>query len=291
MSSSYPTKYPLILLALSSLSSAFTFSILAPPTQCGNFTAQWTGGTPPYELLLVPLGHVTPEIRTIVDAQNISGTSYSVGALAFPTSSTFVAVLSDSTGVGTGGTSEVYIVGNGPSSCLDPNPTTPEFFFYLSPEVPSMCEPLEITWDTKAVEPVSLWGIIPGGNAWDLKPPSFGTMFSWIVNVNNFEEMILVMGDKNGRGKGGSTDLLTVRTGNAGCINNLSPSSTPAPAAGQVVSSSSAGPSSTAVSGSGAGTVSGDPGAATGSGGSGYVSFVAAVSLPPLLMAIVLYIR
>jgi len=80
--------------------TAYTFSLASASSQCGNFTIDWTdGGTPPFEVLLVPVGHVTPEIRTIVDDTVQSGNSHSL-TLKFPTGSRFVAVLSDATGPG-----------------------------------------------------------------------------------------------------------------------------------------------------------------------------------------------
>lgn len=81
---------------------AFSFSFTNNISQCSQVTAQWNGGQPPFTLLLVPTGHLTPETRTIIQENIPSGNSVSF-TLNYPAESQFVAVLSDATGIGTGG--------------------------------------------------------------------------------------------------------------------------------------------------------------------------------------------
>ena len=81
---------------------AFTFWFTSTPTQCQNMTVQWSGGTAPFTLLLVPTGHLDPETRTIKQLNVPSGSSVSF-VLDYPAKSQFVAVLSDASGIGSGG--------------------------------------------------------------------------------------------------------------------------------------------------------------------------------------------
>jgi hypothetical protein len=93
-------KFALYLALSSSLVSGFSFTFTSQPQQCSNLSLQITGsGTPPYSVLIIPYGP-TPlpnniEARTIV-YQEFSGDSSSVSfQLKYPTSSQFVAVVSD----------------------------------------------------------------------------------------------------------------------------------------------------------------------------------------------------
>jgi len=77
-------------------------------------TVHWDGGQAPFTLLLVPTGHVTPEIRTIIQ-QNIPTGNSITFTLDFPADSQFVALMNDATGIGTGGE---YILHFSPQLCI-----------------------------------------------------------------------------------------------------------------------------------------------------------------------------
>lgn len=81
----------------------FTFS-LTTPFQCQNMTVNIQGGKGPYELLIIPVGSLNPEVRKIIDVTIPAGVYTSTFKLAFPYNSQFVALMSDSTGVNAGGT-------------------------------------------------------------------------------------------------------------------------------------------------------------------------------------------
>lgn len=85
--------------------SAASFSFaLSTPIQCSNMTVSVSGGVPPYQLLIIPVGEQNPEYRRIVNL-NLTGGSTSMSfKLAYNTGSQFVALMNDATGVGTGGT-------------------------------------------------------------------------------------------------------------------------------------------------------------------------------------------
>ena len=204
-----------------------------------------TGGVAPFEVLLVPVGHVTPEVRTIIDYQNITPSSDTDPStfsfsfpLTFPAGSQFVAVLSDSAyGPGSGGTSDILTVASSPTndaSCLGTKQVKPEFYFYLDPAAPSQCDPWEISWPQSIAslsptgdKAISMWAVIPGEATFAVPLPSSDVpdptdaskeCSNWIVDLKEGTEVMLVAGYetgstngvRNGRGKGGSTDILTV---------------------------------------------------------------------------------
>ena len=90
------------LAAFSAPANTFSFWFTSPPAQCANVTVQWTNGQPPYTLLLVPVGHLNPETRTIAQFDIEQGNQVTF-PLRFPAQSQFVAVLNDATGIGSGG--------------------------------------------------------------------------------------------------------------------------------------------------------------------------------------------
>ena len=245
-----PTAILVILSTLAIPSRAFTFRFTSPPSQCSATSIIWDGGTAPFSILLVPVGFMPQgqEKRVIYDRTVTSGNKHGFN-FPFPANTRsesvfpflvkhadllcayrFVAVMSDATGFGTGGTSPIITIGSSnTSSCLPTTPSTPQFFLYLSPTTPTQCSPITISWDTPRGPPVTVYGIIPQGKSFDLNAPSHtngGTSFDWTVNVRSGTPFFFVAGDGNGRGTGGSSDVANVKSGASGCINDSSPSAT-----------------------------------------------------------------
>ncbi|CAE7174753.1 unnamed protein product, partial [Rhizoctonia solani] len=223
-----------------------------------SLTIQWTEGTGPYRLFLVPVGHVTPEIRSIVNMEIPAGQLSTNLTLRFPENSRFVAVMSDSSGFGTGGTSSIYTVGSGSSGCL-PTSTKADFYMYTDSTTPSQCGSYHISWDAGVSSPVHIYGIIPGGQSFQVNTPSSGTSYDWTTNVREGTQMLfLAVGGNNENG--GSTDITTVSGGSSGCINSQSPSSTASPAVGGISTIAQSAPATVVATGpaaSGTATVGG----------------------------------
>ena len=161
----------------------------------------------------------------------------------------FVAVLSDATGFGTGGTSPILTVSPSNStssanitSCLPTTPSKPQFYLYLSPtDTPSQCTPISISWDTPRNPPVMVYGVIPQGESFfvggsgnstgnsatgNSSSGGGGRGFTWTCSLRTNTPFFFVAGDQNGYGTGGSTDVSSVLGGPSGCISAASPSST-----------------------------------------------------------------
>ncbi|KAG6830374.1 hypothetical protein H0H92_001011 [Tricholoma furcatifolium] len=246
-------------LALPALASAYTWSFDAPPQQCSNLTISVSGsdGKPPYRVLIVPFGP-TPlqnnvEVRTIIDQPFPDGATSVSFPLNYPADSQFVAVVSDSTGFGSGGTSVAANVhSSSDSSCFNATQNvSPDFVFNIYPENQIVqCTPTRIWWNSSAVVgQTTFLGLIPGGQSFSIPETNItnvdseGTGFSWTPSLRGGTTLIIVGGDSRGNGTAGSS-LNTVSSGpyNIGtCLNNASPSSTPgSPAGGTYATSTSA---------------------------------------------------
>ncbi|KAG6336390.1 hypothetical protein ID866_2710 [Astraeus odoratus] len=232
-----------------SLASAFSFTFTSQPQQCANLSFTITGsGTPPYSVLIIPYGPSplanNVEARTIV-YQEFPDNSTSVSfQLKYPTNSQFVAVVSDSTGFGTGGTSvAANVMGTSDSSCYNSTETvSPDFPFNIDPPNQVVqCSASRLWWDPSNVQGnVNFQGVIPGGQSFSIPVGTLtnvtgeGTGFDWTPSVRAGSTLLIVAGDGRGLGSGGS-GLYNVAAGlypNSSCLTSTSPSSTAGPPAG-----------------------------------------------------------
>ncbi|KAJ1311691.1 hypothetical protein OPQ81_010164 [Rhizoctonia solani] len=232
------TLFAVVLHVLASLQvvRAFNFTFLTIPAQCEELSIAISGGTPPYRLLIVPIGQVLsgPEIRTIID-RNITGTTDSF-IFNYPAASRFVAMMSDANGIGTGGTSAIIATPFHQSNAVQPT-----LVGVLAPQ-------------GQPVGPVSVYNIVIGGQSSAFNIPSGATGINWTANVRTNTTIMFVAGDSRGPGTGGSSELLTVGPGSSDCINASSPSSTQQPPAGGInTAGGTTTPTSTPSSGGGSG--------------------------------------
>ncbi|KAH9003378.1 hypothetical protein EDB86DRAFT_3217636 [Lactarius hatsudake] len=283
-------------------SSAYTWQFSSQPRQCQSVSIAVQGsGQPPYSLLLVPSGP-TPlpnntEVRTI---QNISftGTSTSLSfKLNYPENSSFVAVVSDSSGFGSGGTSTpVTVLQSSDSSCYNTTQSVQgPWVFSVSPTGGiTQCESVRLWWEQQfingyvlhssavdlpssaisissdtfhhitAYSTVNFYGVIPGGNSFNIPQGSLstntdtGTGFNWTVDITGGTNIFIVAGDDRGIGSGGSAPFTVAYSANSSCLSSSSPSSTAGSPAGGSYPTSTSSPSSGSSGGhSNAGAIAG----------------------------------
>ncbi|KAF8524402.1 hypothetical protein BU17DRAFT_42883 [Hysterangium stoloniferum] len=241
----------LSLLSTLSLATAYSFDLTAAPTQCGPLSIAITQGqgTPPYSALVVPFGAspTQTEVRTVIQ-HNFTDTQTSFN-LPFPANAGFVIMVSDSRGIGTGGTSaptNVAASATNNSSCL-PKSVATSFSFQIIPNSAiNQCQQTTLAWDNSTQGVPTILLVIPGGQS-SLVPvgttsPADGgtTGFPWTPNVRAGTNIILVAGDNRGPGTGGSVNI-AVGNGADSCINATSPSSTAGTPAGAVETGSGSG--------------------------------------------------
>ncbi|KAH9949235.1 hypothetical protein B0H21DRAFT_144317 [Amylocystis lapponica] len=202
----------------------FTFSY-GTASQCDNFAVSWTGGTPPFQLTLIP---VYAEQQTL----NIPSSSVSNGAgsfevqLPFNDTQTMVVVMSDASGFGSGGVSNVITVGpSRDGSQCDTSAQHPDFTFGLSVSQFTECQTVVFTDYAGAVQPLTIFGMVPGGTSFMLQPPTGSTSFNWVVDAAAGTTILFTAFDSRNR-TGGTSYLYAVGASNsAACLVGQSPSS------------------------------------------------------------------
>ena len=84
-----------------------------------------------------------------------------------------------------------------------------------------------LSWGTQAQDPVDILVVIPGGQSTSVGNITDGsTSINWQADIRSGTNIVFVAGDRDGLGSGGSTDVMSVGSGDSGCINGQSPSST-----------------------------------------------------------------
>lgn len=232
--------------------AAFSFSA-GTPTQCDELSITWTGGTAPYLLLLTPV-FGTPRNISIPDSAYSGGKGTYKTQIPFPSGQKLVMVMSDASGFGAGGATDVLTVGSslgGSCNMTDPGVA----FLYELNTALQQCRTYTFSAYDGAVQPVTIMGIIPNGDTFVMNPPSGPTEYDWTADVYNGTSIIFAMADSQGR-QGGSSDVKTVGTStDQSCIDDSSPSSTAAPSTSPTASTTttvtSAAASETTSSGSG----------------------------------------
>jgi len=177
----------LISLLFSSLANAYTFKFTNVPTQCQDLSLVIDGqGSPPYEILIIPVGPSTAannvEVRRVVDQTFPNNGTTITFPLRFPANSQFVAVVrlstlisfplrphihpvpqvSDQSGFGTGGTStSVTVQSSSNSSCYDTSQSVqPLFVFNLYPDKSlTQCSPTRLWWDNTTAKGCAIQGL------------------------------------------------------------------------------------------------------------------------------------
>ncbi|KAF9787272.1 hypothetical protein BJ322DRAFT_1187034 [Thelephora terrestris] len=222
------------------LSSLFLLSCVLPPAysnftyqfstlgSCDDVEVSWTGGQGPFGLLLVPL-YGTPSTFQIPASAVNNGKGVYNASLNFPKDQQIFLVMSDATGLGSGGTSEILTVGSSVSgnSCNTTDPGSD--FTFSSSDYLTQCETAVFSDYERAVQPITIVGFIPGGNLFQLNPPNGSTTYNWQADLEAGTSVVFVATDSKGR-QGGATQITRVRnsnSNNSSCLGSTFPTSTP----------------------------------------------------------------
>jgi len=165
--------------------------------------------------------------------------------------------MSDATGFGSGGNSQIFTVADASSGSCNTTGPNADFFFDLNTAL-QQCRQFTFSGYSGAIQPITIMGVIPGGDSFTLSPPtSTDDSYDWTADIWNGTEVVFIIIDSKGR-QGGSSDTQTVgASDDSSCINSSSPSSTEPPVASSTGTSSSSSSGSTTPVGAIAGTVIG----------------------------------
>ncbi|KZT72812.1 hypothetical protein DAEQUDRAFT_808793 [Daedalea quercina L-15889] len=210
--------------------SNFTFSY-GNASQCEDFNISWTGGTAPYKLSI--LSQAPPKAYSIPSSSYSNGHGFYQLQLALNASTAldedgqsfggFVAVMSDASGFGSGGVTDMIYVDPGNSNC-DLTVHDVPFTFATNQSV-EQCSDFQFNDYAGAVQPLTIYGIIPGGETFILNVPNNSDHFDWQANVAAGTTLTFIMNDSEGR-SGGNTPFLPVGTsGDSSCLTGAYPSS------------------------------------------------------------------
>ncbi|BEJ11668.1 hypothetical protein CspHIS471_0201280 [Cutaneotrichosporon sp. HIS471] len=218
----------IVLLAAAVGASAFNFTTTTP-TQCEDWTITWDGGTAPFYMLIVPTVTITYGRIQNISLPVSGGPPYShTFKLEQPTGLEFAVVLSDATGWGTGGASDIQRVQiSQDPACLSALALA-DFYFWTEPiDLPQQCSSMRVAWNTQNITyPMGLHGFVPGGSTWDIPVPQDRQLSSanWTVDMDSGTRFLLLMTDAGKYGTGGSTTPITVQySGNSTCMGPDSP--------------------------------------------------------------------
>ncbi|KAF4622940.1 hypothetical protein D9613_001740 [Agrocybe pediades] len=207
--------------------SAFTFTF-GDASECEDLPISWAGGTPPFQVLVIPVFGTPMNISIPSSAFSDGRGSFSF-PLQFNSSKKIMLTMSDATGFNTGGTTNlISIRPTEGASCNSTEPNVP-FSFELNNAL-QQCRPYTIENYNFAQQPVTIGGVVPGGDIFILRPPVGPTSFTWeAASAARGTSMVFFMFDALGR-TGGSSDLVTVGSSDdSSCLNGSSPSSTSNP--------------------------------------------------------------
>jgi hypothetical protein len=213
---------------------AFSFTFNNAPTQCAPLTLQVVGtGHPPYNLVL---SNPNDTAQPLFNYFQFDSQSFDIPALQWAEGQSFVAILSDSSGVGTGGTGNVMpVLGSKNSSCLTGDIPQQAFQGHVNASQFIQCGRFTVTSNDN-IGPLTAWVIVPGGTTIGI--PVAG----WQVDIRAGTEVMFAMGDNRGPVAGGGGPLQSVvDSGDKSCLGANSPTVTPPPAAGAVAPAQTSG--------------------------------------------------
>ncbi|EAU87417.1 hypothetical protein CC1G_02176 [Coprinopsis cinerea okayama7 len=201
------------LLAASSLAHVargFTFTYSAP-TECGELTVEWEGGTPPFHLMKIPYGGTLQNI-SIPDSNFVDGKGTFSTPMTSRASRMIALAMSDSTGLTTGGITQSMTVGPRQSGSQACNLTESEHDFYWSwgsqRQLIEQCQDLIFTDFQDARLPVTVYAFVPGGESLMIGPKA-DSSFTWKLALPAGTPITFWMTDADGR-NGGLSQLYTV---------------------------------------------------------------------------------
>ncbi|TFK30333.1 hypothetical protein FA15DRAFT_1729 [Coprinopsis marcescibilis] len=211
------------------VANAFTFDLVPEiPTECGTVIVNWSGGEPPFNLLVIPPSNPLANISIPDESYNPrTRTGSFTYTVRFRRDVQMLFSMSDRTGITAGGITNVLRVGvpTGGATCNTTGTGSPNFFFDLEEDL-RQCAPYTFTGYPNATKPITVVGFIPGGSSFEETDPLAGDSFSWFNNYPTGTDITFFVKDANGN-NGGTSGIKTVRTSSdSSCVAKAPSTST-----------------------------------------------------------------
>ncbi|WVQ82009.1 hypothetical protein IAT38_004137 [Cryptococcus sp. DSM 104549] len=200
--------------------SAFFFEFEPSSKQCDVVELKWEDARPPYTLWILPLLS-SPFIYNIPDSAYVKGQGSYPITLQMEAGQKYVEVMSDGTGLGTGGSSVVQVVPSSNSeACLataSHNQTATSFFFTVSGQAVECERGFETSWSGDQADGPYNMTIIPldqSFKAYDVTlEPNVTSQSDWVMDLAAGSMFTVMMNSATGYGRGGSGDVYSVANG------------------------------------------------------------------------------
>ncbi|KAF8632584.1 hypothetical protein AX15_001791 [Amanita polypyramis BW_CC] len=202
----------------------FNFSV-STPGQCDPLSVSWSGGQPPFQLLVVPPGGIIRNISIPTPAFDYDGTkgTYTIQQLNLSQGAQLMLSMSDATGIFAGGTSALMTVG--PSythQACNTSQQDNDFYFSLDSTL-AQCSPYLFTHYEGAVLPITILVHIPEGQSFVMHP-SPANSFAWTANLTAGTPAAFSVYDAWGRIGGTSSIRVVQLTNDISCLSSVTPS-------------------------------------------------------------------
>ncbi|KAF9051960.1 hypothetical protein BJ165DRAFT_924503 [Panaeolus papilionaceus] len=198
------------------LASAFSF-VHDDPAHCSNITFHWTGGTPPFRLLIISPMQPIRNISIPDSAFNDNQGSFTT-QLLFAVHNRVMFTMSDATGITAGGLTKLLTVADSQNLGCNTTSPAPDFFFSLNKDLLE-CKPYEFSRYDNATQPLTIQYFIPDGEFFQITAP-IGDTFSWRNNLTAGTEVIFGVKDARGRSGGTSEDKVVIASDDKTCLDD-----------------------------------------------------------------------
>lgn len=199
------------------------------PTECGDMTVTWEGGSPPFRLLIVPDGQTLRNIS--IPDNSFDGTTGSFTTpMPWVAGTRLILSMSDATDLTAGGISNILTLGPANGATCDTTVIQADFFFSLEGNL-EQCGQFPFSGYELANRPVSVFGFVPNGRHFSVEGVQ-DTSFSWRVTEPAGTSVFFFMTDANQR-NGGVALREVGPSGDSSCLSPVRPSSSsPSPTSG-----------------------------------------------------------
>ncbi|TFK28490.1 hypothetical protein FA15DRAFT_753404 [Coprinopsis marcescibilis] len=200
---------------------AFEFTIEPQiPTQCGTVTVSWSDGQAPFNILVIPPTNPLLNISVTDEFHDGESGSFELD-IPFGRDEEIIFAMSDRTGVTAGGVTKSLRIGvqTAGQTCELTRTGRPDFFFSLEDNLRE-CAPYTFSGYGNAVQPITVYGFVPGGGSFEVEAP-LGDTFRWTNTFHRDTEVVFFVKDARNRNGGASGIKVVGASSNTTCLSPI----------------------------------------------------------------------